>query len=145
LRQEANDLGSLESLSGKLGKDAPAKADSSLRDDSIQDKTQPGEAFPGVQSQPEAAGAPAAAPESQAPMPAERESGLREEKKQVAPAPMRKMEQSKEADEVQDLAPQAWLEYIIKLRSLSKWDEANAGLARFRQHYPDYPLPDALK
>jgi hypothetical protein len=40
--------------------------------------------------------------------------------------------------------PEQWLERIARLRSLARDEEAEKELARFRERYPDYRIPDAM-
>ncbi len=43
------------------------------------------------------------------------------------------------------LSPEAWLARIAGLRRIGRTAEADAELARFREHYPDYPVEAFLK
>ncbi len=43
------------------------------------------------------------------------------------------------------LPPDQWLKRIEELRQNGKFAEVKTELAEFRKHYPDYPLPAALK
>lgn len=43
------------------------------------------------------------------------------------------------------IAPEVWLERIVKLRDEGRHAEARESLAAFKKRYPDHPLPDALK
>ncbi len=43
------------------------------------------------------------------------------------------------------LSPEAWLRHIAELRERGKVDEAEASLAEFKKHYPDYPIEAFLK
>ena len=40
--------------------------------------------------------------------------------------------------------PQQWLERIARMRALGMDDEAQKELARFRERYPDYRIPEAM-
>jgi hypothetical protein len=40
--------------------------------------------------------------------------------------------------------PEQWLERIARMRRLGRDDEAEKELARFRERYPDYRIPEAL-
>ena len=43
------------------------------------------------------------------------------------------------------LAPDVWLQGVRDLRAAGRDAEAVQSLARFRQRYPDFPLPADLK
>ncbi len=42
-------------------------------------------------------------------------------------------------------SPEAWLQRIRELRAAGRETEAAQSLARFRQRYPDFPLPTDMK
>jgi hypothetical protein len=43
------------------------------------------------------------------------------------------------------LEPQAWIENLLELYEAGKTEELKAGLAAFRDAYPEYPLPEVLQ
>jgi hypothetical protein len=117
-----------------------ADAADRLERDTARLRTQPTETqTAATQSQARPAAAPQAA------------GGLAQAK--AAPAPARAAEAAakdgnREAAEVTQMAnlqPEKWLERIEALRGAGRLVEARAGLAAFRQRYPDYTLPAALR
>lgn len=58
----------------------------------------------------------------------------------VSSAPAAKAQAEREA-----VSPEAWLQRIRELRSAGREAEAAQSLARFRQRYPDFPLPADMR
>jgi hypothetical protein len=65
----------------------------------------------------------------------------------AAPQPQRSMAARSEAMSTAQLerqSPERWLERIARLRQLGRDEEAEKELARFRESYPDYRIPEAM-
>jgi len=82
---------------------------------------------------------PAAPPSANANMQAPPEAAAADMARRAAPsaAPMAakaRLEQT----------PEQWLERIARLREQGRDDEANKEMARFRERYPDYRIPEAM-
>jgi hypothetical protein len=105
---------------------------------------------PRVQQVPAAAPAPApepnanvAAPSAGALPEAERK---RADEMRAAPQAQRSMAARSATEAQANLAetPEQWLERIARMRQLGQDDEAEKQLARFRERYPDYRIPEAM-
>ena len=95
---------------------------------------------------PRAAQAPAAGAVADAPR--NRADEMRPAERRAAPQLQRSMaaQPSATAEAQANLveAPEQWLERIARMRQLGRDEEAEKELARFRERYPDYRIPEAI-
>lgn len=95
-----------------------------------------GPATPGAAgAPPPQAGDKAENPLSRSRAPAQEERFLQQEERRTVAPPTKAAAR----------APELWIEEIRELRRQKKWSEAERSLAKFRQAYPDYRLPEDLR